>query len=276
MTKPVEVLNQICSVPGTDEPLAFDQKGRGRSADGRRFRSVRGVPVLRNEETPVVVKPVSHVSSPIAQERIDAMCAVEGYSLLLGAGNTAFRHPKVIDVEFHVFASTDVVADAHCLPFHSDTFDSFFAMNVFEHLHHPFVAAQEVLRVLKPGGELQIHTAFLQPLHEEPNHFYNATEFGAREWLRGFESVECRVSPNFNPLYSVAWLADEILRNVEHHLGRDAARVIGGLSLAEVGRFWAHPQGWNPVAGEIFYKLPEAAQKRVAAGFELTGRKPRA
>jgi hypothetical protein len=40
-------------------------------------------------------------------------------------------------------------------------------------------AAAEILRVSKLSS-LAIHTAFLQPLHEAPLHFYNATEHGVR------------------------------------------------------------------------------------------------
>jgi len=204
------------------------------------------------------------------------MCSLPGYTLLLGGGNTTFSHSNVVDVEFNLYTNTDIVADAHELPFKSNTFDLFFAMNVFEHLRQPFIAADEVLRVLKPGGKLHLHTAFLQPLHEEPVHFFNATEFGAREWLKNFEHVECEVTPNFNPLYSIAWLADEIQKQVAGELGSDAADEIGNLSLTELARFWSHPDGWNSSAAKIFFSLSESSQRRIAAGFDLKAQKPEA
>lgn len=274
MAKHSELLSQICSVPGTDESLQFDEGGRARTKDGGGFRALRGVPILRAELVPATVMPSSHVSGAIAQERIDYMCNLSGYTLLLGGGNLDFSHPNVVDVEFDLYTNTDVVADAHLLPFHDGTFDLFFAMNVFEHLRQPVVAAKEALRVLKPGGELHIHTAFLQPLHEQPVHYFNATEFGGREWLSDFESVECVVSPNFNPLYSLAWFSSELLALVAKHVGRGAAEALGNLTLTEAARFWDHPGGWNPAMKETFFKLPEHAQRRIAAGFEFKARKP--
>jgi len=274
LPKPIALLQDICAVPGTDVPLVFARDGSARSDEGHRFRAIRGVPILREEIPPPIVKPRDHVSQGICQERIDFMCALSGYTLMLGAGNSPFSHPDVVDVEFDLYANTDVIADGHRLPFRSGTFDLFFAMNVFEHLREPPVAARETLRVLKPGGEVLIHTAFLQPLHEEPAHFYNATEYGVREWFRDFESVECTVSWNFNPLYSLSWLSDETLRVLQTHLGAEAAERIGDLRLSEVAGFWQQPTGWRPEVVELFFKLPEASQRRVAAGFELCARKP--
>jgi hypothetical protein len=59
------------------------------------------------------------------------------------------------------------------------------------------------LRVLKPGGHVFIHTAFLPPLHEPPWHFFNCTKFGLQQW--SFEIVSLQVSENFNPIYALAW-----------------------------------------------------------------------
>jgi SAM-dependent methyltransferase len=277
VAKPVELLQSICTVPGTDVPLAFAADASSRAPDGTRFRALRGVPILRSEEQPLVERPTNYQSGGVAQDRVDHMDALPGLTLFLGAGNSGFRRPRVIEVEYDLFRDTDVVADAHRLPFRSNSFDLFFAMNVFEHLRQPFGAAREALRVLKPGGEIHVHTAFLQPLHEAPAHYFNATEFGVREWFQDFEGVECTVSGNFNPLYAVSWLCSELLAAAEWHLGKDAARRIGKLTLAETGRFWSgqERERWNPAVAELFFKLPEAAQRPIAAGFELRAHKRR-
>lgn len=48
--------------------------------------------------------------------------------------------------------AADFLADAHSLPFKSSSFDCVFSYAVLEHLHNPFIAFDEVRRVLKPGG----------------------------------------------------------------------------------------------------------------------------
>lgn len=229
---------------------------------------------MRAEDPPILIKPGSEVGSGVCRERIDYLCNRSGYSLMLGAGNCHFTHPRVVDVAFDLYATTDVVADAHSLPFRSDTFETFFAMNVLEHLREPPVAIREALRVLKPGGEILIHTAFLQPLHEAPRHFYNATEYGLREWFAAFDDFHCFVSPNFNPLYSLSWLCHEIIDIMDRHQGSTAARAVGHLRIDELAGFWRSPETLNGATRELFFKLPEATQRRVAAGFEVQARKP--
>ena len=274
MAKPIETLQGLCTLPGTDTPLRFEPDLTSRAPDGTRFRALRGVPILRGDGGAVVERPTDYQSGGVPADLIAYMNSLPGYTLFLGAGNSNFRSPRVIEVEYDLFRDTDVIADAHCLPFGTDSFDFFFAPNVFEHLRRPFDAAREALRVLKPGGRIHIHTAFLQPLHEAPAHFFNATEFGVREWFAGFDDVEVGVSGNFNPIYTVSWIASELLGAAAHHLGPDVARKIGSLTLEEMAGFWRKPQGWNPAALDLFFKLPEVVQRSIAAGFELRARKP--
>jgi len=274
LAKPVELLAKLCSVPGTDEPLAFDSDGRATAPGGHAFRAVAGVPILRDEPPAAIRRPTDLASGGVPSDRIAYLESVPGYTLFLGAGNSNFRSPRVIEVEYDLFRDTDVVADAHRLPFRSGSFALFFAMNVFEHLRRPEQAVHEVMRVLQPGGEVHIHTAFLQPLHEAPAHFYNATEFGVREWFRDFDDVQVHVSSNFNPLYAVAWLSSDLLGAVAARVGDVAAKRVADLTLRDLAAFWRSPAGWDPEALAIFSNLPEDAQRALAAGFDLRARKP--
>ncbi|MGH9823861.1 MAG: class I SAM-dependent methyltransferase [Blastocatellia bacterium] len=51
-----------------------------------------------------------------------------------------------------VSEKADIRADAHALPFRDASFDCVFSYTVLQHLHNPFVAFDEVNRVLKAGG----------------------------------------------------------------------------------------------------------------------------
>ncbi|NBV58095.1 MAG: SAM-dependent methyltransferase [Bacteroidetes bacterium] len=96
--------------------------------------------------------------------------------------------------------STDLhcIADAHSLPFEDDTFGYVYSLAVFEHLHSPWVAAEEIYRVLKPGGKVFTLTAFMQHLHGYPNHFFNMTTSGLKRVFNSFEVVHCKPSKHSN------------------------------------------------------------------------------
>lgn len=53
-------------------------------------------------------------------------------------------------------AATTVQGDALDLPFDDDTFDKIIASEVLEHIPHDTAAMAELLRVLKPGGQLAV------------------------------------------------------------------------------------------------------------------------
>jgi ubiquinone/menaquinone biosynthesis C-methylase UbiE len=84
--------------------------------------------------------------------------------LNLSAGGTAQQFNNVLEAEAAVFRHTDILVDAHCLPFADGAFAAILVMNAFEHYREPKRVAGELFRVLRPGGQVLIHTAFLQPL----------------------------------------------------------------------------------------------------------------
>ena len=236
------------------------------------FEIRNGIAVFLSESPAVVA--IEHKSNDIGPEYEAMLREGNEFILHIGAGAIIVRYPNCIEFEHKIFRHTDVVGDAHHLPFRDATFDRVFAFNVFEHLADPRAAAQEIYRVLKPGGEVAIHTAFLQGLHEEPNHFYNATEYGVRRWFAPFEIEDCRVSGNFGPGVMLAFLMSHVL---------EAARVAGvssaeqglisGSKIGEWAEFW-NKRGEPPPAFNALQSLPQPMQKRIAAGFELLARKP--
>jgi ubiquinone/menaquinone biosynthesis C-methylase UbiE len=79
------------------------------------------------------------------------------------------------------YGGPDYLCDAHFLPFVDQQFDLVYCAAVFEHLACPFQAAQEVFRVLKPGGYFLGNVSFLEPWHDRS--YFHMTPLGAIELL---------------------------------------------------------------------------------------------
>ena len=69
----------------------------------------------------------------------------------------------------------DFLADAHAIPFQSATFECVLSYAVLEHLHNPFIAIQEIDRVLKPGGIYIGTVSQGEPFHES---YFHHTPWG--------------------------------------------------------------------------------------------------
>jgi SAM-dependent methyltransferase len=235
---------------------------------------VGGAAVFRSPLEDVKVFPTEHVSNQISSVIFDWLSGLEGMSLNIGAGGTLTKVPSCIEMEYSVYRNTDVVGDAHELPFQDNVFEVVVAFNVFEHLREPTKAAQEIFRVLKPGGKVMIHTAFLQPLHEEPVHFYNATKYGVMQWFSNFEVKDCQVSWNFNPAFTLGWLSNDLLYYVSQTLGEEASEKFSQMTLKDLSQFWSNPDARQGFLWDSLMSLPQSVQERFSAGFELVATKP--
>jgi len=154
----------------------------------------------------------------------------QGWVLDLGAGGKLERRENVIQIDIFRYPSVDVVGSADCLPFQDNSFDAIVSQAVFEHLQYPEWAVREVRRVLKPGGVAKIDTAFLQPEHGYPYHFYNATETGLRHWFRDFEIDWSGVEPFQHPKWAMYWFMDVYF----DFIGEKEAAVLRHLSVGEL------------------------------------------
>jgi SAM-dependent methyltransferase len=75
----------------------------------------------------------------------------------------------------------DLLADGHAIPFRDGTFDVVLSYAVLEHLYHPFLAVQEVARVLRPGGVFVGTVSQGEPFHDS---YFHHTAFGLLTVLR--------------------------------------------------------------------------------------------
>jgi SAM-dependent methyltransferase len=270
----VDDLLPFLACPSCHSGVMPVKQGIGCSNCGALFPLREGRPVFVSDPDSVKLMPIEHVSNTIPTPILDWLTWLNGHVLNLGAGGTQVKLNNCIEVEYSLFRHTDVVADAHHLPFRDEVFDAVVTFNTFEHLREPDRAASEVYRVLKPGGKLVLHTAFLQPVHEAPYHFYNTTEYGLRHWFRNLTITKLEVSDNFSPAHVIAWMASELLQAVESTHGREAARELGASPLSFWHSTWVNRGERKHPLWKRIGRLPQEIQCRLAAGFHLEAVKP--
>jgi glycosyltransferase involved in cell wall biosynthesis/SAM-dependent methyltransferase len=264
--------------PETEQTLMLCAEGDALvSEDGsRRWPLVMGRPLLFPGMGTPIINSNAHLSNPLPASARAIIQSTSGPILHLSAGGTIERFDHVIEAEAAVFRNTDLICDAQHLPFKTGALHAVLALNAFEHYRDPRVAAGEIWRVLRPGGRVLIHTAFLQPLHEAPWHFYNCTRYGLEAWFEDFETEKLHVSPNFHPGYSLSWLASECELALRLHVSDSDADIFLDAPLHRLISLWRTPESsrpgepiWNSLAA-----LPQHIQEGLAAGFEWIGRKP--
>lgn len=85
---------------------------------------------------------------------------------------------------------TNLICDAHDLPFKNETFDGVIGQAVLEHVLDPARCAAEIHRVLKRGGLVYAETPFMQQVHAGRYDFTRFTHLGHRHLFRSFEEID--------------------------------------------------------------------------------------
>lgn len=111
----------------------------------------------------------------------------EVFDRVMAAARPLSLHVTSTDVDPE--RAPDIVDDITRSTLADESFDAVVIMEVLEHVMAPQAAADEVLRILKPGGRLILSTPFIFPIHDRPYDFFRYTKFGLRHLFRSFEDV---------------------------------------------------------------------------------------
>jgi len=125
-----------------------------------------------------------------------------------GKGITAFKQQLpagTILVESDVAhgPNTNIILDAHQIPFKDHSFDLVIAQAVLEHVLDPFQCVKEIHRVLKPQGRIYAETPFMQQVHGGKFDFHRFTHLGHRRLFRYFSEEKSGIIAGAGS--SLAW-----------------------------------------------------------------------
>ncbi len=190
----------------------------------------------------------------------------EGLVLDCGAGRRPVYFDNVVNLDMFRYDTTDVVGLAEVLPFKDSSFEAVISYCLLEHVKNPFVCADEIARVLKPGGELQCSVPFLQPVHDFPAHYYNMTAQGLANLFErslvidGIEVVESGL-----PIWTLTWFLRSWSKGLE---GAAKEKFL----CMKVSDLIGDPIGY--LDSEFVRGLSREKNFELAAGCVLHARKP--
>jgi SAM-dependent methyltransferase len=102
---------------------------------------------------------------------------------------------KKIFVDINECYTPEVVADICNMPaFQSNSIDGIICASILEHVYNPFEAAEELFRVLKPGGKMFVYVPWFWNYHApETGEFFDYFRFsrdGVKYLFRKFSKIE--------------------------------------------------------------------------------------
>jgi uncharacterized protein YbaR (Trm112 family)/predicted SAM-dependent methyltransferase len=194
---------------------------------GQRYPIYKGTPIMFPDgsfpavehETELVSLGIYYpwVHRLVIQSLLDDQVVIE-----VGAGECAVDDPCIIRTDVRWTPNTDVVCDAHHLPFKSESADLIFSLAVFEHLRQPFDAALEMRRVMKDGGYCYHECNFVFAYHGYPHHYFNASIQGMEQVFSTYEPLRKGLAPYQMPSFALQMVLVTYYRRV-----KDVPEVAG-------------------------------------------------
>lgn len=177
------------------------------------------------------VGPVSaHPYNQSAMVLLEAVERSGGMALDCGAGRRDFTAEHLIQIDVMPYPNIDVLCDAQALPFADDSFDLVLSFAVLEHVPNPFIAAAEMMRVLKPGGTIYVDAPHIVTEHGYPSHFFNMTRFGLRKLFDGMEQAAHAVPTSGHPTHAL----HTVLANFRAGLPSAERASFDRMTVAEI------------------------------------------
>jgi SAM-dependent methyltransferase len=189
-----------------------------------------------------------------AIERIYRQIMRDG-DIALNVGSSTLTYGKnCINLDICPFSGVDVLGDAHDLPFRSEAFRLCILSAVLQYCSSPTRVAEEIFRVLAPGGIAVIDAPFMQP--ECGRHdLHRFSKEGLIECFKKMEVVDCKTSISFGSALAF-YIQNAVLVSISNRYIRFVVTSLVSALLLPLS----------------LMKL--TAEKNVAGAFMLIARKP--
>jgi len=139
---------------------------------------------------------------------------------------------QLVETDVSFGPRTQLICDAHDLPFEDNSFDGVVVQGVLQYLLEPSRCVREVERVLKPDGLVYAESAFMQQVVQGRYDFTRFTHLGLRRLFRHFKEVDS--GPVGGPGMALSWSCQFFLLSLAN--SRWTRRLM--YTLARLTLFW--------------------------------------
>ncbi|MFC1592229.1 class I SAM-dependent methyltransferase [Thermodesulfobacteriota bacterium] len=123
----------------------------------------------------------------------------------------------------------DIKASIYDIPLDDNSIDGVICISVFEHLANPFKAADELHRILKPGGRAFVVLPFMRAEHGKPGKFgdyFRFTGEGVGELFKMFASIA--MQPRGGSVYYRISMFPKLLKLVNNRACMPLIKALDG------------------------------------------------
>lgn len=123
--------------------------------------------------------------------------------------------------------------DVQKMPYKNETFDYVIADQVFEHVRNPWMAIEEIRRVLKPSGWVILCTCLMMHVHMFPDDYWRFTTEGLKVLTENFSSIyQCDAMGS----YKVMKMCEEGYRGKPVLPNTDLEKI----AMSKDDKYWTH------------------------------------
>lgn len=171
-----------------------------------------------------------------------------------------FDKATYVGFDYYAGNNVDVVGDVHKLSSYfkdDEKFDIVYTSACFEHFAMPWVAAQEIAKVLKVGGIVLVETHFSFSSHERPWHFFQFSDMALRTLFNRKLGFECLDAGMVNPIvgrfsrFSAPYLRYRPVAGLYCHI------LFLGKKVEDNAAFEWGSVDLNEVVGDLVYPEPK-------------------
>jgi SAM-dependent methyltransferase len=264
---------EVLACPRCGSGLSVEEEGVRCRGQGHTYPVVNGIPILIDEDASVfrfedfsAGRPTTWPSTPGHRRFVSRL--LPSLSMTLGASHRLRRmidilaseteRPRVLVVGGCVLGAgmevvatdtrvelietdvtfgprTQLVCDAHALPFADGSVDAVVVQNVLDAVPNPYRCVEEIHRVLRAGGIAYAETPFMQQVCGRRFDFTRFTYLGHRRLFRRFATIEDGIAGG--PGMALAWSVQYFLLSFPRSTHTKAAtRAFSRLTLSWLKR----------------------------------------